>query len=117
MNDLRWSSCALSFVEDVQVTVRGQRYKLVGCSPRISNLLIPDLRADYPGGYLLLRGRVPWTCAISGTAYLPGIFPNGEPKSLPNTRYSHSLTVPSAPEVINDVLSGLHAAANYVQRL
>ena len=116
MNDLRWSSCALPFVEDVQVTVRGQRYELVSRSPRISDLLIPDGCTDRPGGYLLLRGCVPWECAISGAAHLSGIFPNGESKPLLNTRYSHSLTVPSAPEVMNDLLSGLHAAANYVQR-
>ena len=116
MNDLRWSSCALSFVEDVQVTVGGQRHELVSRSPRISDLLVPDSWSDCPGGYLLLRGRVPCAFAISGAAHLSGISPNGELTPRSSTRYSHSLTVPSAPEVINDLLSGLHAAANYVRR-
>jgi len=62
---------------------------------------------------LLLCGRAPWVCAIIGIVYLSG---TGEPTALPNTGRLHSWTVPSAPEVIDDVLSGLHAAANYVHQ-
>ena len=81
--------------------------------PRITKLLIAGPSADYPGGYLLLCGRAPWVCAIIGIVYLSG---TGEPTALPNTGRLHSWTVPSAPEVIDDVLSGLHAAANYVHQ-
>ena len=109
LNDLRWSSCALSFVENVQVTVRDRDTSLSAAVHAFP--IYRRSSADHLGWHLLLCGRVPWACAISGTAYLSGAIPN---KPLPNTGYSQSLTVPSAPEVINDLLSGPYTAVNYV---
>jgi hypothetical protein len=59
INDLRGSTRALSFVEDIQVTICGQGDKLLRCGPCVSDLLITDLGADCPGRYLLLRVDVP----------------------------------------------------------
>jgi len=58
------------------------------------------------------QSRLPRRALAS--VYLFGAIPNGEPKPLPNTGRPHSWTVPSAPEVINDLLSGLYTVANYM---
>ena len=71
-------------------------------------LLIADPSADYRG-HLLLSDHYPSGCAISGTAHLSGTIPY-------DTGYSHSLTVPSVPEVINALESAVHAVVNYVHQ-